>query len=395
MSLRTACGGCGTLAADMNLHQLDTPALVLDLDRVAANVECMATRLRTKGVALRPHVKTAKCADVAAMMVAGQPGGITVSTVAEAEYFFSLGYRDITYAVGIAARKLDRLAALSRRGAKISVLLDTPAQVDAVATAGQRLDLRFNVLVEIDSDGHRAGVRPDDPRLVEIGTALANGPGTRLAGLLTHAGGSYDCRSEACLRDIAARERQAVVTAAERLRSAGLTVDTISVGSTPTALFGESFEGVTEVRAGVYVFFDLVMANLGVCRIDDVALSLLCTVIGHQADRNWLVTDAGWTALSRDRGTANQLVDYGYGLARDVTGQALEDELVVVSTSQEHGVLAARDGQAFDLSRYPVGTRLRILPNHACATATGHDGYHVVAGPDPTVRHYWSRCRGW
>jgi D-serine deaminase-like pyridoxal phosphate-dependent protein len=168
----------------------------------------------------------------------------------------------------------------------------------------------------------------------------------------------------------------------------------VSIGSTPTAFFAESFEGVTEVRAGVFMFFDLVMAGLGVCAPEDIAVSVLTTVIGHQDDRGWILVDAGWMALSRDRGTAGQPLDQYYGLVGDLHGEVIPD-LVVVQANQEHGILALRPGSDAALPDLPVGARLRILPNHACATAAQHDAYEVVAGAGLAIESTWARVRGW
>jgi D-serine deaminase-like pyridoxal phosphate-dependent protein len=170
-------------------------------------------------------------------------------------------------------------------------------------------------------------------------------------------------------------------------------VRAVSLGSTPTALFARSFEGVSEVRAGVYAFFDLVMAGLGVCALGDIALSVLASVIGHQADKGWLITDAGWMALSRDRGTQGQRVDQGYGLVCDAGGEPLMD-LIVVDANQEHGIVASRSGQRLDVRQYPVGSLLRVLPNHACATAAQHAAYHVV-GAGGEIEARWERLHGW
>jgi D-serine deaminase-like pyridoxal phosphate-dependent protein len=167
----------------------------------------------------------------------------------------------------------------------------------------------------------------------------------------------------------------------------------VSVGSTPTATFSDDLTGVTEVRAGVYMFFDLFMAGLNVCSLDDIAVSVLTTVIGHQVDKGWIITDAGWMALSRDRGTANQKVDQAYGVVCDLAGHPIDD-LLVLSTNQEHGILGDRKGRPRDVGEFPVGTLLRVLPNHACATAAQHDRYHVVHG-DTVVQSVWPRFSGW
>jgi len=375
-----------------NLQQVETPCLVLERGKLERNIARMRDHLAKLKVGLRPHVKTAKSYDVARLALAGQPGGITVSTLKEAEQFFAHGITDILYAVGITPNKLDHVAALKRRGADITIILDNVESARIVAARGVALGIKFPALIEIDSDGHRSGVKPDDAVLLDIGRILEGG-GTQLRGIMTHAGDSYNCDTVEKIRAMAVRERDAVVRCAARLRAAGLPCPIVSVGSTPTATYSEDLTGVTEVRAGVYMFFDLVMAGLNVCKVDDIAVSVLATVIGHQPDKGWIITDAGWMAMSRDRGTAAQKTDQGYGVVCDLAGAPLDD-LLVVSTNQEHGIVGHRGGGTLDAARYPVGTLLRVLPNHACATAAQHDRYHVVAG-DAQVTAVWPRFSGW
>ncbi|XER99936.1 hypothetical protein HEP87_57370 [Streptomyces sp. S1D4-11] len=189
-------------------------------------------------------------------------------------------------------------------------------------------------------------------------------------------------------------ERRCALKAAEDLRAAGHQAPVVSVGSTPTAHFATDLTGVTEVRAGNFVLFDLVMAGIGVCTIDDLAMTVVTTVIGHRPDKGWIITDGGWMATSRDRGTTVQRVDQGYGLVADLDG-ALHEDLVMTDASQEHGILSIRPGSGAELPDITVGTRLRILPIHACATAAQHDVYHVTAPRSRTVRSRWQRVRGW
>jgi D-serine deaminase-like pyridoxal phosphate-dependent protein len=151
-------------------------------------------------------------------------------------------------------------------------------------------------------------------------------------------------------------------------------------------------EGVTEVRAGVYVFFDLVMRNVGVCSEQDIALSILTTVIGHQAEKGWAIVDAGWMAMSRDRGTEKQSCDYGYGQVCDVHGKPIEGYLMQ-SANQEHGIIAGNGKGADIAATFPVGTLLRIMPNHACATAAQFPEYQAVQGDQ--VLATWPRFYGW
>jgi D-serine deaminase-like pyridoxal phosphate-dependent protein len=345
------------------------------------------------GVRARPHLKTAKSVEVARRVLTGGTGSATVSTLKEAEVFAAAGVRDILYAVGIAPQKLPRVLAIRAGGCDLSVMVDSPEQAEAVAAASRRAGDAIPALIEIDSDGHRSGLLPHDPAVVEIGRILAEG-GAELRGVVTHAGESYGAVGSDAVAEFAERERLAAVTAAEALRGTGLPSPVVSVGSTPTAHFARGLTGVTEVRAGNYVFFDLVMAGIGVCTLDDIAISVLTTVIGHQRQRGLIMVDAGWMALSRDRGTAGQAVDQGYGVVCDVEGRVLED-LIVVGANQEHGIVALRPGSGARLPDLPVGTRLRILPNHACATAAQFDGYDVLPADPGAPLFHWPRFRGW
>ena len=208
--------------------------------------------------------------------------------------------------------------------------------------------------------------------------------------MLTHAGDSYKCVGQAACLKAQENERDSLVHCANRLRKAGFDPKIISAGSTPTAVFAESWEGVTEVRCGVYCLFDLVMAGLKVCTIDQIALSLLVEVTGHQKEKGWIITDGGWMALSRDRGTA--AVDQGYGVVCDIDGNPIDD-LIVASANQEHGIITHRDGRLVDPKDFPIGTRLRILPNHACAMAAQHPQYFVIR--KGKIVDIWNRIYGW
>jgi D-serine deaminase-like pyridoxal phosphate-dependent protein len=376
----------------LDLGELTTPSLLLDRAKLERNLSRMRARLKRLDVTLRPHMKTAKCIEIARLALDGEGGAITVSTLGEAEYFFRHGITDIVYAVGIAPGKLDAAADLIRRGAKLTLILDNALAAQAVARHDTTLGLKIPVLIEIDSDGARAGVAPDSPALVEIGKLLDESPGAELRGVLTHAGASYHCKGIAAIRAMAEQERRSAVNAAKALRSAGMHAPVVSVGSTPTMTFAEHLEGVTEARPGVYMFQDLVMVGLGVCEIDDIALSVLTSVIGHHQRTGQLIVDAGWMALSRDQGTADQAVNQGYGLVCDANGRPLGD-LIVRETNQEHGLVGRRDAKPLHVGRYPVGTRLRILPIHACATAAAHTAYEVIEEGRVSAR--WSRCVGW
>jgi D-serine deaminase-like pyridoxal phosphate-dependent protein len=281
---------------------------------------------------------------------------------------------------------------LRREGCGLKVITDSVAGAQAIVAFGREHGEAFEVWIEVDVDGHRSGIPPEGDALVAVGRALVDG-GMRLGGVMAHAGSSYDCDTPEALRRVAEQERDGTVRAAERLRQAGLPCPVVSVGSTPTALSAPDLRGVTEVRAGVYVFFDLVMRNVGVCTLDDTALSVLTTVIGHQEDKGWAIVDAGWMAMSRDLGTAKQKQDFHYGQVCTEDGEPVAG-YVLGSANQEHGILCRVQGADREIAaRFPIGTRLRILPVHACATAAQHPEYQAVLA-DGSVET-WPRFYGW
>jgi D-serine deaminase-like pyridoxal phosphate-dependent protein len=380
-------------ATAATIDQIETPALVLDIAKVDRNIARLRSRLAGLGVGFRPHVKTAKSADVAARLFPEGVGPITVSTLAEAEYFADAGFADITYAVGLSIDKIARTGDLVARGINLSVLIDTVEQARALAAAASEQPAMPAVLIEIDCDGHRGGVLPDDPALLEIADVLRDG-GVELRGVLTHAGESYAHRGGVGLAEAAEGERAAAVAAAERLRDAGHAAPVVSVGSTPTAHFARDLTGVTEVRAGVFMFFDLVMHGIGVCQVDDIALSVVATVIGRRPEKGWILIDAGWMAMSRDRGTEKHPVDQGYGLVCDLDGKPFAD-LIVGDASQEHGIITVRPDSDTVLPDLAIGDKVRILPNHACATGAQHQSYQVVEAGGHAIAATWPRMRGW
>ncbi|RUO63623.1 alanine racemase [Pseudidiomarina insulisalsae] len=372
-----------------HLIELTTPYLLLDPEKMQRNIMRLQAHMDELGVVLRPHVKTAKSIDVVRRLFPSGVGPITVSTLKEAEYFADFGFTDMTYAVGISPDKLPRVARLIHAGVRLRVLLDSVEQAQAVVAFAQRDGIRIPALIEIDCDGERAGLRESDEKIIAIARILQESH--QFEGILMHAGGSYHCPDKAAKEAAAEHERATAVTVKQRLNTAGIDCPVVSVGSTPTAHFATDLTGVTEVRAGVYVFHDLVMAGIHVCELDDIAISVVATVIGHRPDKGWIMTDAGWMALSRDRGTAQQELDQGYGVVCAMDGTPYRD-LIVTNTSQEHGVVALRKGSKAKLPKLAVGDKVRILPNHACATASQFDGY-VVPKIDELV--FWPRINGW
>ncbi|CAN5381494.1 DSD1 family PLP-dependent enzyme [soil metagenome] len=386
------------------LVDLTTPALLLDSTVLERNCEAMTQRAARHGVALRPHLKTSKSADVARLATRGHSGAITVSTVAEADYFARHGFLDLTYAVGIGTVKIDALHRIQRTfGARVTLLSDRVEAVRAAAERARTLGTTFGLLIEIDTGGGRGGVSPDDDALLASAGEVRRSGSLWLAGVLTHAGHSYHANGLAAIRAIAEAERAGAVHAAGRLRAAGFEVNVVSVGATPTAVCAERLDGVTEMRPGVYTFFDLDQAARGICGVDDIALSVLASVIGHNPRSRRVLIDAGALALSKDESAAEFRDGLGFGLVCHVDGTTPLAGLRVAELHQEHGLIACEasggtDGDA-DLQAMfdalPIGGRVRILPHHACMTAAPYDRYHVVRGPGASVHAVWGKARGW
>jgi len=377
------------------LSSLETPCLILDRARLLRNAARMTDRFRSTGVRLRPHMKTAKSIDVARLALAGNFGGVTVSTLKEAEYFADHGVNDITYAVSLVPDKMPRIAALVRRGVALGTITDSLAVADQVSRLAVAEGIVLDVMIELDSGERRAGLTAGTEAVVTLGRALQDLPGTRLAGVLTHAGNSYLCRSLDAVRQVAEDERLAAVTAAEQLRAAGLPCATVSVGSTPTAAHGTNLDGLTEMRCGVYMFGDLFQAEIGSHDMDDIAVTVLATVIGHRPDLNAALIDAGGLALSKDRSTAAPGLpeDAGFGFLADMHGRARIPGIKVGNVYQEHGMLVSDGPFPYDL--LPVGTRVRVLPNHVCMTSAMYEGYRVVDGASDAILDLWPRINGW
>jgi len=353
----------------------------------------MADRAKELGVALRPHVKTAKCAEVTKLATEGQAGGICVSTLKEANYFFEQGFTDMILGVGIVPAKLASVDVLQSRGAHVRVILDNPETARMIAEKVTELSTVLDVMIEIDSGGRRGGVQWSSPSLIEIGRIIDSSTGLNLVGVLSHAGHSYLCKTEAELIAVAEQERFSVASAAEQLREAGLPCPIVSVGATPTALFAEHLKDITEMRPGVYTLFDVTQSALGCCSIDDIAVSVLASIIGHGSADSYALVDAGALALSQDRSAEHFSEGAGYGIVFDEQGKKRCHDVNVSNVNQEHGFLRSRS-KHLPYSELAIGSRMRIFPNHSCMTAAPYDKYYVVDGSDQIVA-VWDKLTGW
>lgn len=333
--------------------EIETPALVVDLDRLEANVDRMAATTRSSGLALRPHAKTHKSLEIARMQVDAGASGLTVATLSEAEVFADAGFTDLLVAypvlpVGAKAERLRRL--LDRASLRVGV--DNPAGAAVVAKATRGRQVR--VVVEVDSGQHRTGVAPSDVGpLAERCREL----GLEVDGVFTHGGHSY--RDPAAPTGAAQDEGRALEEACEWLRAAGFEPTVVSAGSTPTSGSGRP-STVTEERPGTYVFLDRQQLALGAGTPEQVALSVAATVVSTHHDR--FVVDAGSKALATDR--PSWLRGYGWVPA---FGDA-----TVVSLSEHHGIVEGASSQP------AVGDVVQVVPNHVCTAVNLFDEYLVT-----------------
>jgi D-serine deaminase-like pyridoxal phosphate-dependent protein len=365
-----------------DFSHVTTPAFLVDRTIVEQNCARMRAKAQRSGVAFRPHVKTHKAVEIGRMQHGGGFGPITVSTMAEAEFFADAGFRDITYAVPIAPGKLPRAAALAARIERLNILLDNHVALRAVEEFSAAHGVVFDVFLKVDCGYHRAGVDPDDPDSARLAVAISRSPAAYFQGLLTHAGHSYNALNREEIGRIAGEEVDSLTRFRAYIAGEGLADIVRSIGSTPTSSVVDVFRETDEVRPGNYVFFDAFQATLGSCTRADVAVSVLSTVVGSYPDRGESIIDAGALALSKDAGPDHLDPAFGYGIVCDTTLHPLPAHLVALS--QEHGKLSAS---------FPVGTRLRILPNHSCLTAAMYDRYHVIEGG--AIVDEWRPVRGW
>jgi D-serine deaminase-like pyridoxal phosphate-dependent protein len=365
----------------MLLDHVPTPAFLIERAVLHRNCERMRQKALDSGVGFRPHVKTHKSVEVGRIQHAGWAGPITVSTLAEAEHFAADGFRDMTYAVPLAPDKIERAAALAARVDRLNVLIDNERALQAIEEYAASHGIVFDVFLKVDCGYHRAGVDPESPDSVRLAMRMARSERVRMQGLLTHAGHSYNALDVEDIRRVAAEE----VGCLTRFRALLGTEELLrSIGSTPTASVVARFSDCDEVRPGNYVFYDAFQATIGSCALEDCAVSVLATVVGSYPERGALVVDAGALALSKDLGPAHVEPEFGYGVVCDGALRPLPMKLVALS--QEHGKIAAQ-------GHVPVGTKLRIVPNHSCLTAAMFDRYHIV--DRNKVVDQWKPVRGW
>jgi D-serine deaminase-like pyridoxal phosphate-dependent protein len=376
-----------------SISELQTPCLLLDLDIMQRNIALMANRTQHLGVALRPHIKTPKSIPVALALQAAGAQGFTVSTLKEAEYLFSAGLDDVFYAAPADAKKAVRAASMLRAGKSLSLMIDGLEAAVQIAEIAALERVVIPLWIEIDVDHYRTGISGTCSAFDELMSFVDGHTALKLSGLMSYGGASYNSPTTSDVIGLTERHRQALLAGAARAEKTGVARPRLSFGSSPAVLHAESLAGIDEVRCGIYVFQDLFQAGIGACNISDIALSVLATVVSHNSGLNRFTIDAGGLALSKDRSTQGRSFDAGFGLICGIdTGKPVGD-LQVSAVSQELGLVNSRSGRPIDLRSFPIGSRVRVLPNHADMTAAAHEEYHVLK--EGEICDMWRRRNGW
>ena len=346
---------------------VETPALLLYRDVMERNLKHMADRAKRLGVALRPHIKTHKCLELGRRQAAQGAQGVTVSTLFEAEAFARGGFSDLTWAFPLDRTHLPHVKRIADSGATLRVILDDLETAKALSGTG------LHVWLKVDCGYHRAGVDPSSRYGLDVARELGAERGVTFDGILSHSGHAYRTRNKDEAAQVAEQERQAMAWFAELLPKDGLPVRGVSVGSTPAMAAAKDLTGVTEARPGNYIFYDRTMVLIGCCEPQDVAVSVLATVVSHQPGASHFVVDAGALSLSKDLGPAHLGLETAFG---EVKGHP---ELTVASVSQEHGLIRAAAPAAIE-GKFKVGEQIEIIPNHSCLTEAHFDEYVVIEG---------------
>jgi D-serine deaminase-like pyridoxal phosphate-dependent protein len=337
------------------VETLPTPSVLVDLDVLERNLARMAARAREAGVRLRPHAKTHKCPEIGRMQLAAGAWGLSLAKVGEAETFVAAGFDDVFLAYPVVGEdKGLRLLRLSDR-ARIAAGVDSVAGAATLAAPFRAAGRTLEVMLKVDVGYGRVGVVPE--HAAEVASRISEMRGLRLRGVFTHAGHAYGATTKAGVDETARSEGATLADTAAALRAAGIAVEEVSVGSTPTAARAMGVPGVTECRPGNYVFHDGTQVALGTCGVEDCALTVVATVVSVPASDR-AVVDAGSKTLSSD---PLRPVAGGYG-------QILGRRSRIEKLSEEHGAIAVAEGESFR-----VGERVTILPNHACVVANLHD----------------------
>ncbi|XP_028409039.1 uncharacterized protein LOC114531621 isoform X2 [Dendronephthya gigantea] len=356
-------------------------------DTVKRNCVRMKELCDALGVNLRPHMKTHKTVEAGLLMTSNSRRRIVVSTLAEAWFFFENGFDDITYAYPLSSDKLPRCAELLNKLELFHITVDNMKIIDALGDyVLPNPSKKWSVLLMVDCGNKRDGVPYNSDEALKMVEKISSLTNAEFSGIYTHYGASYQCRGADEIKSVSSVAWGKLIDFAKRIREKGIECKDVGIGATPTCSQPpeqKHIEGITEFHPGNYVFNDVSQVNIGSCKETDIAGKVLTRVISHYPDTGHMLIDCGWLALTLD------------SLGKLPTGYCVfegEPNLKLLTMTQELGKVVALDGK-LDFSKYPIGSTLKILPNHACATAAMHPVYYVHDGE--RVTDEWRPVRGW
>lgn len=348
----------------MFVSDLETPAIVIDLDMMERNLSRMAEYCRSKNLRLRPHTKSHKIPALAKRQLDHAAHGITVAKIGEAEVMLEAGITDMLIAYPIVGQgKAERLADLADR-AGITVALDSVAAARAISHEVSKKSAHVGVLVELDVGFRRCGIANED-ELLSVVQRIVDLPGIEFKGLMFFPGNFQVSEKERAELRVGVNEF--LERAVSKLEAAGIPVPVVSGGSTPTARECHLFFGVNEIRPGMYIFNDRNMVGVGIAGVEDCALSVITTVVSTSVSGRAIV-DGGSKTFSSDRYLAGD--GKGFGIVKNDPDAELEQ------LSEEHGHLNINRST----HGYRVGERLAIIPNHVCSTVNMHNQVYGIRG---------------
>jgi D-serine deaminase-like pyridoxal phosphate-dependent protein len=354
----------------MTVDDLDTPSLILDLDRMQENIDRMAAVARDAGVAVRPHAKTHKIPQIGHLQVAAGSPGLTVAKLGEAEVFADGGIEDLFIAYPLWGQaKWDRLCRLAER-AQVRVAADSYEVLEGISQTAAHRGMRIPVRLEVDSGFGRCGLQTADEALA-LARRAADLPGIELVGLMGYGGQATAQPTLEGIRRVAREEADGLVAVAEALRNDGFAVPELSVGGTPTGPHAARVPGITEIRPGTYVFSDRSQAAMGWGDLDGCALTVQVTVVSRPTATRAII-DGGSKTLSSDPAPHQQ----GYGAVRG------RPDFRIVKLTEEHGIMEVPADA--DL---PIGARLAVIPNHVCVVINLHNQLYTMR--DDRVEEVW------
>lgn len=359
----------------MHLSDLPTPQVLVDRERLLNNIERVQKLADAAGARLRPHAKTHKSPAIARWQIERGAAGICCAKLGEAEVFVQAGIHRIRLPYPINPSNAARVIALMDR-ASLSIVVDHPGVARGWSEAMNRVGRTLDVLIKVDVGFHRCGIDPAAADALDFIRTISTLPGLRLRGLLSHAGHGYQAASDGELAALARREAEILAELRDRAARAGIPIDELSVGATPTLRFTALMarqHGLTEVRPGNYVYFDRTQVALGAATLGDCALTVLATVVSKPAaDR--IILDCGSKTLSSDQARGFAPTP-GYGAVLTATGSAIDENLTIERLSEEHATLRVNGATPLE-----PGDRVRVLPNHSCVVSNLVDVVQLVDG---------------